>query len=142
MIDRRVVTHRLAGPPLMSRKDHGPQGPPLHVTVGARKALTFLLHEADMRGCGASEFILRAVDLAREEIVKNRDVEVAAVQWWQEQPDLHPLTCNQNGSHAPLMPVRDPESHRVFLRCPTCRWQQKTVPTAVTQAYAQHVYAP
>ncbi len=44
---------------------------------------------------------------------------IAAVERWQTDPRLHPVTCGQySQKHAPLKPVE--KGGEVILECPNC----------------------
>lgn len=42
---------------------------------------------------------------------------------WQENPNLHKLTCFNNSNHI-LKPNFDDENYKVFLSCPKCGYSQ------------------
>ena len=57
---------------------------------------------------------------------------VAAVQGWQANPAVHPLTCGNDSSHELL--VAEKRGRKVVLVCPTCGHVQDWIPTVVIEA--------
>lgn len=44
----------------------------------------------------------------------------------QNDSSLHPLTCGNDSTHTPLVPVL--EGHKVVLICPDCDYRQTNIP--------------
>lgn len=60
--------------------------------------------------------------------VKSQQI-MARVRAWQNDPDVHPLTCENDRAHRRLEPV---EMHgAVILRCPECGYEQTDIPAVV-----------
>jgi hypothetical protein len=57
--------------------------------------------------------------------------EVKAVRRWQSDASVYPLTCGNNGAHAPLI-VSLERDHQLVLMCPDCDYVQKKLPPVVT----------
>lgn len=67
----------------------------------------------------------------------NRNEElIAAINDWQQDATIHPLTCGNDSRHALLYPVE--ENGRVVLRCRNCDYRQEWIPGVVAARYAQH----
>ena len=58
---------------------------------------------------------------------ERRDVELDAIRERQARPDLHPLTCGNDGGHAILEPHRAPNG-KAILYCPDCDYVQTDFP--------------
>ena len=56
---------------------------------------------------------------------------IAAVERWQNDPRLHPLTCCNSTVHAPLKPIE--KSGHIMLECPNCEYCQDSIPDVVLQ---------
>ena len=57
---------------------------------------------------------------------------LAAVERWQTDPRLHPLTCcTSNVIHAPLKPIE--KAGQVILECPNCGHCEVQIPDVVLQ---------
>lgn len=52
--------------------------------------------------------------------------QVAKLNAWQNNPYAHPLTCNKDSRHNPLVPVIKDGS--VILRCSDCGYEQLWIP--------------
>ncbi len=61
---------------------------------------------------------------------------LAAVEWWQANDQLHPLTCEEH-QDVPLEPLLNPATWRVYLFCneDKCKYCQAWVPEVVLDAY-------
>ena len=61
---------------------------------------------------------------------------LAAVEWWQSNEELHPMTCDYH-SDVPLVPFLTPSRWAVYLSCPlmNCKHSQAWVPDVVLEAY-------
>ena len=57
---------------------------------------------------------------------------VAAVDKWQADPTLQPLTCKTDSDHGKLEP-REIDG-KVILACPTCGYRQTYIPWIVMYA--------
>lgn len=58
-----------------------------------------------------------------------------AVRYWQSYPDLHPLTCGNDSSHALLVPRLAGDA--VSLACPDCDYRQTHIPVVVLERYRE-----
>lgn len=57
---------------------------------------------------------------------------IAAVERWQTDSRLHPLTCcNGSQCHAPLKPIE--KAGQIMLECPDCEYCQATIPDVVLE---------
>jgi hypothetical protein len=56
-----------------------------------------------------------------------------AINSWQTDPRVHPLTCGFNPRHQPLEGVVTDTG--VELRCPECEYRQTNIPDAVLRAH-------
>lgn len=62
--------------------------------------------------------------------------EAFAVYMWQGNPNLHPLTCGRDSNHELSYDL----IFKNGLYCPTCLWQQETVPQVVIDALMDVAY--
>jgi hypothetical protein len=60
----------------------------------------------------------------------NNDEKIKAIEAWQANEELHPLTCGEDSNHHPLRPDED-ENGSVILRCPDCDYTQDNIPSVV-----------
>lgn len=76
-------------------------------------------------------YVLDKQDLADPVVVRR------AVQCWQANSLLHPLTCHVNSGHPPLVcDVQDRgDVVCAVLLCPSCGQMQMRIPAAVLQSY-------
>lgn len=58
---------------------------------------------------------------------------IAAINAWQQDTMIHPLTCGNDSRHALLYPVE--EKGRVVLRCRDCDYRQEWIPGVVAAKY-------
>jgi hypothetical protein len=74
---------------------------------------------------------------------------IAAIELWQNDPSVHPLTCGKDSQHSLLRPqinqiVRggsgDAYAPWVVLQCPDCDYIQTNVPEAIFDRYNQVLY--
>jgi hypothetical protein len=57
---------------------------------------------------------------------------IAAVERWQTDPRVHPLTCcNSSQAHGPLKAIE--KGGQIVLECPRCEYCQASIPDAVLQ---------
>ena len=56
---------------------------------------------------------------------------IAAVERWQTDPRLHPLTCRNSKAHAPLKPIE--KAGQIILECPNCESCEVSIPDVVLQ---------
>lgn len=56
---------------------------------------------------------------------------IDAIRRWQTRPDVHPLTCGNLSSHAPLVPALEPNGGMVVLLCMNCDYMQTKIPEVV-----------
>ena len=57
---------------------------------------------------------------------------IAAVERWQTDPRLYPLTCCASPEmHAPLRPIE--RDGQIILACPNCEYSQKSIPEVVLE---------
>jgi len=57
---------------------------------------------------------------------------IAAVERWQTDPRLYPLTCCSSSQvHAPLRAVE--KGGQILLECPNCEYCQASIPDVVLQ---------
>ena len=54
---------------------------------------------------------------------------IAAVNRWQTVGYLQPLTCEQDSTHRPLVPLE--HDGQVQLLCPDCSYRQTSIPDVV-----------
>ncbi|MBU0750516.1 hypothetical protein KKH15_03315 [Patescibacteria group bacterium] len=54
---------------------------------------------------------------------------IERVKAWQDNPRGHPMSCDIDSEHKPLVPAEDEGS--VVLVCPDCGYIQNFVPSAV-----------
>lgn len=64
----------------------------------------------------------------------NNEEKIKAVQWFQSQGRIHPLTCQEH-SNISLTPVII--SNNVVLECPLCNYTQIYIPAVVLEMYEQ-----
>ena len=62
----------------------------------------------------------------------NKEI-IEAVEMWQANNEMHPLTCGYSSEHSPLI-VRDIEGH-IILSCLDCLYAQETIPKVVIKHY-------
>ena len=60
---------------------------------------------------------------------------IAAVNRWQSDPRLHPLTCWVGSKHRNLVPAEI--KGKVILRCPDCDYWQEHIPEVVLRPTGQ-----
>jgi len=72
---------------------------------------------------------------------KIREMEIAgAVEWWNKQPNLHPLTCGKNSNHPPLHAELDGNDMAVMLCAePGCGYFQHAIPDVVIEAFRKRI---
>jgi hypothetical protein len=70
-------------------------------------------------------------NLSRRSVGKRSQVDktIAAVQAWQANETVHPLTCGNDSSHRLLEAVK--QGRKVFLKCPDCEYVQADIPYVV-----------
>lgn len=62
--------------------------------------------------------------------------QIKAVQAWQNNLLVHPITCGNNSSHRILFAEKSPDGP-VVLKCPDCSYAQYNIPDPVLLAYEQ-----
>ena len=58
-----------------------------------------------------------------------RDIQIAAINHWQENVNGHKLTCGNDRGHRPLVPLSQGDA--VVLACPDCEYRQTAIPDIV-----------
>lgn len=66
------------------------------------------------------------------------DQKIDAIEYWQDDPMKHPLTCGHDSSHQPLVGF-ETEEGEVRLRCVDCEYEQDFIPEIVYEQYHQRV---
>ncbi len=61
------------------------------------------------------------------------DQKVKAIEEWQKNDRMHPMTCGMDSKHELLVPRT--EDGTVVLKCPTCGLRQHYVPDIVYESY-------
>lgn len=61
--------------------------------------------------------------------------QIAAINEWQQNDHVHPLTCGNNSNHANLIPIE--EDSKIVLKCSDCDYKQNWVPEIVFGSYMQ-----
>lgn len=56
-----------------------------------------------------------------------------AVNFWQQDPSIHPLTCGNNSNHEPLIPSI--KNDKCILICKDCDYTQDCIPKIVLQFF-------
>ena len=51
--------------------------------------------------------------------------------WQSDSENVHPLTCGNDSTHAPLVPVSD--GGNIILKCSDCDYVQKFIPDVVLE---------
>ena len=63
-----------------------------------------------------------------------------AIDHWQNNVNLHPLTCGNNSDHLLIGVVKCFETFiDVILFCPKCFYEQENVPYVVYEFYNDHL---
>lgn len=62
--------------------------------------------------------------------------QIKAIQAWQNNPLIHPITCGNSSNHGLLFAEKSANGP-IILRCPDCRYTQYHIPVSVFQAYRQ-----
>lgn len=57
---------------------------------------------------------------------------IKAIQAWQENKYLHPLTCGADRCSGVLFPVEEREE--IILKCPECKYNQRYIPEFIYEA--------
>lgn len=60
---------------------------------------------------------------------------VKAVEHWQKDESVHPLTCGNDSSHRPLHPFYKLSTKEFYLMCFNCQYKQHNVPDVVYQKF-------
>lgn len=66
--------------------------------------------------------------------MNNADQIIEAVEWYQKQDLLHPLTCGKNSTHKLLYITK--EKNNLILKCPDCDYTQNYIPESIMGWYA------
>jgi hypothetical protein len=64
-----------------------------------------------------------------EPVWVNPDYIIAKVEAWQDNPQVHPLTCGNDSGHQPLVAIA--EEWDVNLKCLDCDYKQTWIPPSI-----------